>query len=196
MQVYEASIGSSDKILPSHCVFAGVAAPISTIRLAAFTGARFFGNMIHHPPPTSKLTLDPNAREGEAAPGPPPQLAHCTSGERPQHPAAASQPLRTTSSGAAVNCIEAAGIVPETMDVLLRVMEGAAPSELSVQRAGEVFEAMDYCLATPELFKEFAYYLQPMVVSLEPAQASILSSPPHHTQHDDLLCTSKTHTAP
>lgn len=187
MQVYEASVDSSDKILPSHCVFAGVGTPISTIRLAAFTGPRFFGNMIHHQAPTSTFTLDPNTHEGELAAGNPPQLAHCTSGECPQHPAATSKPLPGSTPGTAINYIEAAGIAPETMDVLLRVMEGDAPSELSVQRAGDVFEAMDYCLATPELFSEFSCYLQPMIIGVEPAQVGTPYSCPHHMQHGCML---------
>lgn len=149
MQVYEASRESSNPIFPSHVVFAGVPDPISIVRLAAFTGPRFFGNLMYpHQPSTTDTSATPNTTTTK-------------------------EPLE--SSTVAPNEVQAAGISPQAMDRLLQVIAGTAPSDWTLQQAGDLLEAMDYCLVVPELYEMAETWLQSMY-SLRPAQVPLRPS--------------------
>lgn len=141
MQASEACSQCSDSgspILPCIVTFAEVDAPISTIRLAAFTGSRFFRSALQH---TAQL-----------------EDRECS-----------------ISSGRAQ--VEVAEVSPDTLNVLLRVIEGSAPAELSLRQAGELIGAMEYCMACQPLMHMVLGSLEPLVQQLKPLEVCP-STPP------------------
>eukprot|EP00892_Ulva_mutabilis_P004347 jgi/Ulvmu1/2284/UM013_0131.1 len=143
------STGGGGWPLPAHIAFAGVAKPISTLRLAAFTGTRFFRSALFHPPRTPP----------DGAP-----YSHAT--QHTQHGALAASECEW---GAAAD-IEVAEVAPATLGVLLRMLEGAAPGEVALRQAGEVLAAMDYCMAAPPMFPAVVAQLAPLVNELAPLE--------------------------
>lgn len=149
LQIYDACT-ESDVLLPSYVVFEGTSGPISTLRLATFTGTRFFRSIFSQLEASSATTSAP--RPSRRRPS-----------HRSDHPRTC---FRVSDWG---NIMRLDGMSPETLDVLLRLMEGAAPSRLTLQQAGEVFGALDYCLAQ-NLSAVVAYYLGPMIAALAPKE--------------------------
>lgn len=149
LQIYDACT-ESDVLLPSYVIFEGTSGPISTLRLATFTGTRFFRSIFSQLEASSATTSAPRPSRRRSS-------------HRSDHPRTC---FRVSDWG---NIMRLDGMSPETLDVLLRLMEGAAPSRLTLQQAGEVFGALDYCLAQ-NLSAVVAYYLGPMIAALTPKE--------------------------
>lgn len=137
-------------------VFEDTSGPISTLRLATFTGTRFFRSIF------TQLEA--------CAPAPTAPASHPPQRPRPRRPASRSTHpracFRVSDWG---NKMRLDGVSAQTLDLLLRLMEGKAPSRMTLAQAGEVFAALDYCLVQ-NLSAVIVYYLGPMITALHPKE--------------------------
>lgn len=163
-QIFEAST-ESDVLLPSYVIFDGTTGPISTLRLASFTGTRFFRSIFaqlqasprqsapHHRPSHHQRSLRSSAR------------AHAG------RPDACRACFRVSDWG---NRVRLDAVSADTLDLLLRLMEGKAPARVTLRQACELFGALDYCLAQ-NLAAAVVYYLGPLIMALTPKEVCTFS---------------------
>lgn len=143
-------------MLPSYVVFEDTSGPISTLRLATFTGTRFFRSIFTQLEASAPLTTAPASH-------PPPRHRARKPASRSNHPRSC---FRVSDWG---NKMRLDGVSAETLDLLLRLMEGKAPARMTLRQAGEVFGALDYCLVQ-NLSAVIVYYLGPMITVLYPKE--------------------------
>lgn len=154
-QIFDACT-ETDVLLPSYVVFEDTSGPISTLRLATFTGTRFFRSIFTQLEASAPLTTAPASH-------PPPRHRARKPASRSNHPRSC---FRVSDWG---NKMRLDGVSAETLDLLLRLMEGKAPARMTLRQAGEVFGALDYCLVQ-NLSAVIVYYLGPMITVLYPKE--------------------------
>eukprot|EP00892_Ulva_mutabilis_P004346 jgi/Ulvmu1/2283/UM013_0130.1 len=166
--IFEAST-ESDVLLPSYVVFDGTSGPISTLRLASFTGSRFFRSIfsqLEAAPPRSASHANPSSSRAPS------------SRRRAARSATAARACFRVSDWG--NKMRLDAVSADTLDVLLRLMEGRAPPRVTLRQACELFGALDYCLAQ-NLAAVVVYYLGPLIMALSPKEVAWLlaRSVPH-----------------
>ena len=158
-QIFEACT-ESDVLLPSYVIFDGTSGPISTLRLATFTGTRFFRSLF-----TQLQSTTPRSTS-QTAPSSQPASRRRPDRKNGNAPDASRACFRVSDWG---NKMRLDAVSADTLDLLLRLIEGKAPARVTLRQACELFEALDYCLAQ-NLAAVVVYYLGPLIMSLHPKE--------------------------